>query len=508
MPAAVVVIGASVVLLYPVLGKADQASFLQSIPFALFSLANINYYLEIGYFDTAAQFKPLLHTWSLAVEEQFYLIWPTMLLLLLRFGKAVLPVCLILLLISLGAAELWIGRDPSAAYYLLPFRAFELLTGAALALLMADKSPDYRDLTTGPALQSTLACVGLALILGSYFLLSETSRLPGALSLLPFIGTVLIIVYGASGPVGRFLTWRPIVWIGLISYSLYLVHWPLVVYLTYRLPYEPSIMLRLALFPASIALAAMSYYFVEQTFRDPAPAHRRFQNKPFLAGLTLTILMLSGVAGALKYDVFAGDGAQLATNVSEISVPYPGSPDGREFERLVPDAGVDARVLILGDSHAGHLDAGFREYVASQGIEVDVVDVPGCPPLFGVTRYYDGDAARRAREKVCRAHTAAKRALALSEDYDAGRPGVALVPDAGSSECAGRGRGQNGACRCLRKAGSGPIEAGVRGRLERHGGCDCGDGNVGDRVFAGAAAGTGSDAMPDAVFVGRRDCCG
>lgn len=134
MPAALATVAASLVLFYPVLGAKDLVSFLRSVPFSIAPLANINLYREIGYFDTAAQMKPLLHFWSLTVEEQFYFFWPTVLLAVYRWPRLLHSIALIVLLVSLAIAQIWLASDPSAAYYLLPSRAFELMIGASLAL--------------------------------------------------------------------------------------------------------------------------------------------------------------------------------------------------------------------------------------------------------------------------------------------------------------------------------------------------------------------------------------
>ena len=238
--------------------------------------------------------------WSLSVEEQFYLIWPTVLLAILwvrRFGKGIL---ITLFVVCVLVAQITVNKDPSAAYFLLHARAFELLAGALLAAFLAPLSPYARSRDLSEKTRGHLALVGIALIAVLFALVNEESRLPGLLSLIPVLGTVLVIAFGASGIVGKVLSLRPIVWIGLISYSLYLFHWPVQVYFAYRMPIELSLWLRLSSFPISIALASISYYLVEEQFRKPAPTGKRFGNAPFLA-LTTSVAAVADFTAFLCF---------------------------------------------------------------------------------------------------------------------------------------------------------------------------------------------------------------
>lgn len=425
LPAALATIFVSLIVFGVLFEDRDLLNFLKSVPFAVFSLANVHYYFEVGYFDTAAQFKPLLHTWSLAVEEQFYLIWPFLLFLLLRLRSGLAFVTLGLGLLSLLLAELFFDAAPSATYYLLPFRAFELLIGAGLATLMIEGTSSERLLKLPAPLNAMASVLGLGLILGSYVGLDEASRLPGLLSLPACLGAALIIAYGGTGPISKVLTLRPMVWIGLISYSLYLVHWPLIVYLSYRMPDIPPLELRLLLFPIAIALASISYYCIEQPFRH-MPTHKgRTQNKRFIIAI-VALGLLACVPFALtktpildqNKNPFAGyldfDDLPKATRL-----PVAGSPTGWQITRYeAPNPENAQRVLIIGDSHAGHLRIGARYYFGTTGISLDVATLSGCPPLLNVSRYYDGDARRKVRQEKCFANMEAKNQLMLGGEYD------------------------------------------------------------------------------------------
>lgn len=429
LPAALSVIGLSLFVFLPILGEKDLASFLKSVPFSVLPLANIHFYQEVGYFDVAASAKPLLHFWSLAVEEQFYFFWPTILLIGLRIvPRALGGICLGLLLLSLGASDWFRSQDFSAVYYLLPFRAFELLVGGQLALWMR-KDTGARAYEPEPEhvfREGVLGVLGLVMVLGSYFAFTEQSPLPGALSLIPCVGAVLLIRFGSTGPVGWILRSRIAVWIGLISYSLYLVHWPLFVYISYRLPDVPSLWLKAALFPAAIALAALNYYLVEKPLRRPAPEGRRWGNFPAFMGMAACVLVIISPTVWKKFNPAFGVRTAQADSIDSTKaftvsrIPWDGSPTGAHLSRYTPSVSlpVNTHVLLIGDSHAGHLVPGLSQLLAPQGIALDVATLAGCPPLFGAVRYYD--AANRSREqRRCAVHDGHKLTLATDQRYDA-----------------------------------------------------------------------------------------
>jgi peptidoglycan/LPS O-acetylase OafA/YrhL len=209
------------ILLMPGDLKALAKSLLSSAAFG----ANFHFYGNVGYFDAPAITKPLLHTWSLSVEEQFYVLWPLAMIALARFVKLRywLPILLCSLVLSLAYAEWEVWRDnASAAFYMPHARAWELITGALLAIALPR-------LAFGRRLCEAMVALGLVLIAASIALLSEDRDFPGLNAVFPCLGAALIIAAGARGPtaVSRLLSNKPMVFLGLISYSLYLWHWPL-----------------------------------------------------------------------------------------------------------------------------------------------------------------------------------------------------------------------------------------------------------------------------------------
>lgn len=421
MPAALATIAVTLLAFYPILGDKDLVSFLRSVPFSIAPLANVNLYREIGYFDVEAQLKPLLHFWSLAVEEQFYFFWPTILLLVSRWPRLLHSVAIILLLASVALAQMWLTSDRNAAYYLLPARAFELMVGAVLAIVLHTRG-SHQWLSRNPA-AGWIALAGMAAIVASYAIFDEESPLPGLLSLVTCLGTAAVIAFGDSGPVGRFLKSRPIVWIGLISYSLYLVHWPIYVYVVYRLPEELTIALRIALVPISIALAAASYYLIERPFRHPAPAGKRWGNMPFIAASLAVACLL--VVPTAAHRLFPEP--QIPNYVTEIAppvatvrtetrkLPFKDAEGQLTITRFVPSTADPVKILVIGDSHADHLKQGLLHTFASQGYLVDLASSVGCPPLFGVTIQREDD---DHPDLGCVAANSATREVATSGDHD------------------------------------------------------------------------------------------
>lgn len=236
----------------------------RSLIWAVLAFGNVYFYLRTDYFGPSAEETPLLHYWSLGVEEQFYFLFPGLLLLIARFApKARAKLVLGLLAVSLIACEIVRPFNPAAAFYLLPFRAFELLIGAALAL------PGVRFPESAKA-GGTAMAAGLALILAGMLLITEHAPFPGVLALVPCLGAALAIWGGErvmSLP-ARLMGVAPLVFFGAISYSLYLVHWPIVVFARPLLPNLPAPAFLLGGVALSTLLGWLSWRFVEQPVRQ------------------------------------------------------------------------------------------------------------------------------------------------------------------------------------------------------------------------------------------------
>jgi peptidoglycan/LPS O-acetylase OafA/YrhL len=243
-------------------------NFGQSVVATVLFANNALLWKTAGYFDIEAQFKPLLHTWSLGVEEQYYLVAPLMLWGLFRLGgaRAVPPVLAAISLASF-AASLWLARADPAANFYLPFsRAWELGLGG-LAAFAAPAAEAWR--ARRPRLAEAIAAAGLAAVAAGLLLIGPSMATPGPTTLAPVLGTAAIIVLARpGGGAGRLLAWPPLVGVGLISYSLYLFHQPVFVFARIVSLEPPPPWLMGALTAGVVALAWLSWRFVERPFRD------------------------------------------------------------------------------------------------------------------------------------------------------------------------------------------------------------------------------------------------
>ena len=252
----------------------------------------IKSWIGVGYFTPDAEVKPLLHTWSLAVEEQFYLFFPLLLLALKRLARhSIVPAILLLAGISF-ALSVWCSyRYPSANFYFLPTRAWELLIGSFLAAIPLQQRISARWLT------ESLSWGGLLAIMCAVFFYDRETRFPGVTAILPCVGAALVIWTNGHTltSVGKLLALRPVVFIGLISYSLYLWHWPVLVFFKYLTIDPLSLGQRLLLLLASLLLAVLSWKFVETPFRKRAILKTRSQILAF-GGVATAVLLCAGLA--------------------------------------------------------------------------------------------------------------------------------------------------------------------------------------------------------------------
>nr|WP_167591578.1 acyltransferase family protein [Jiella endophytica] len=227
--------------------------------------SNIRFWQESGYFDTAGELKPLLHTWSLAVEEQYYILFPPFLALVWRFGRRfLLPVLIACFVVSLAISEWAAHFDPAFGFYWLPARAFELGIGVFAALYLK-----RRQFPASLRTRNAVSLSGVALIVLAIFLYDAETPFPGLAALFPTLGAGFVILAATPGTiVHRLLSARPLVGIGLISYSAYLWHQPLFAFARIAANGEPAQRVMALLAVASLALAVLSWRFIEQPFRS------------------------------------------------------------------------------------------------------------------------------------------------------------------------------------------------------------------------------------------------
>jgi peptidoglycan/LPS O-acetylase OafA/YrhL len=331
---------------------------------ATFSYSNFHFWKTSGYFDATADTKPLLHTWSLAVEEQFYLFWPAIAAGFYAWvGRKYLPVFLLITSIaSVAIAQYLITADVSAAFYLLPPRAAELGIGGLMVWL------EKRQLQAEGA-ATAVAATGLLLIAVAVFGYTEETPFPGLAALVPCLGTAMFIHSARRGPVTAFFRLATPVWIGRISYSLYLVHWPVIVFYQNWTFGRASLAEQLALAAVCIVLAFLQYRFIEERFRYVTATSWR--PRAFVA----TLAAAAAATALLSYQVVHDRGMRwrVPEERRQQSVN-----DWRRIERqgycerfrdgldrslftCQNERGKAKDLYIWGDSHARHLVAGVSE---------------------------------------------------------------------------------------------------------------------------------------------------
>src|SRR5579863_4506512 len=269
-PALLFMMCGTIVLAYFYLLPSEMKNFAKSLLSAAFSSANIFFWSKSGYFDTSADTQPLLHTWSLAVEEQFYLVFPLLIMAIHKWAPKRLKLAVVLLaLTSLVVGSIQAFVSPSSAFFL-PFgRAWEFLLGTLLFLKVFPEFEKRRA-------REIAAASGLALILAAGLFYSPKTPFPGLSALVPCVGTALIIVAGTRSTtiVGRLLSTKPMVGLGLISYSLYLWHWPILVFQrlgTLLINVASAHVTQAVIFAVALTVSYLSWRFVEEPFRRNHP---------------------------------------------------------------------------------------------------------------------------------------------------------------------------------------------------------------------------------------------
>lgn len=386
LPALFFVLIFTVVGAWYILLPGELDSFFDSLVAVSFSVSNLFFWKTSGYFDSASELKPLLHTWSLAVEEQFYLGFPALLLLIWKFGRRViLGVVVAIAILSLLTAQYGSTSHPDATFYLIPTRAWELMIGALVALHLVT-SPN-REPHSFVAEASSL--IGLIALISSIIWLDETIPFPSVYGLMPTVGTALIILYATpENFVGRLLANRAFVGIGLLSYSAYLWHQPLFTFARHLSVGEASEYLLLGLGVLSFLFAYFSWRFIERPFRQKGRFSRR---QVFSFGLLGTVIFViigvsgSGMNGAPER--FGGAERKVIEFSSEVYTEKLYNEGYRmrlcflepqqEGSAFADECLSYSVPFLWGDSHAAALSSGFRYGSISQ------YTASGCPPLLG-----------------------------------------------------------------------------------------------------------------------------
>ncbi|CAB3759870.1 hypothetical protein LMG29739_03264 [Paraburkholderia solisilvae] len=371
--------------------------------FASISLANIFFWSEAGYFDASSDFKPLLHTWSLSVEEQFYLIWPAFLLLLLRkTGKRSIWICLAgVAALSLyanwkfqnGFDSALVSRNPwlathlsngeSTIFFLTPFRIFEFVIGAALVWLRPRFNVDR--LT-----RELVMAVGLILIAYPVFRFDQYTVFPTYNALMPCIGAAMVILATDAPVLGMVVRNRASVGLGLVSYSVYLVHWPILVFFKYWQMTPINTVERIALVIVSLLAGLLLYRFVETPLRSPTTIRLS------RAGVGFACSSLLFALAAVASTVWASDGfpwrspplpSALERQIAQSQNKYGGDGFPEPTAWINKNSLGRADVVVIGDSHAGQYKTGLKQLIGDPYGKSVFFSTSSCLIMPGLTRF-------------------------------------------------------------------------------------------------------------------------
>ena len=370
---------------------ADLADFGKSVAATSLFASNFLFWQELGYFGRAAEETPLLHTWSLAVEEQFYVLYPLFLVFVAaRLGRRYVAATATVTAVSFLFSVTAVAMHWDAAFYLAPSRAWELGTGALLALGAVPAWRTWR-------VRTLAALLGAAAIGWSVVVYSPATAFPGAAALVPCLGTAAVLWAGSGGRnlVGDALSTRPVVLVGLVSYSLYLWHWPLLALVRYYLVRELTATETSVVLAVSAVAAIASWRFVERPFRGKSGILERRQ-------LFVATLAVMGVIATIGVGAIVAEGWPMRLD-ADVRRIIDGANDRRSHQwkcgNVAPSAARAGHLcltgsesagkpafIIWGDSHARVLVDAVGAAATRRGMAGEIAVRVGCAPLIGAAR--------------------------------------------------------------------------------------------------------------------------
>ena len=373
LPALFLVMAVSIPFAWILLVPSDRADFANSLVAVTTFSSNILFWLESDYFDTATELKPMLHTWSLAVEEQYYIIFPLFLMFTWKFGiKWIATTLSVIFVISLLAGDWGSQHAPSAAFYLLPMRAWEVLIGTFAALF----SYHYGKVMINQLIANILSLIGLLLIAYAIVAFDEHTPFPSLYALTPTIGAVLIILFAHKGTIVQYiLQSKGFVGIGLLSYSAYLWHQPIFSFYRHGSRLRPDTDVFWLLIPLTFFLAWLTWKYVEAPFRYKKRFNTDFIFKYSMVGLGVFALVGVSIPSYKAENKFANWGP----DVRQYDCHLQGERQQEHKEFCTKD--TDG-ILLWGDSHAASLYPGLSAHAGKNNQTISQLTQSACPPLL------------------------------------------------------------------------------------------------------------------------------
>ena len=394
----------SLVLMSP----QDLENFARSAIAATAFFANIWFYTQEGYFNEASELQPLLHTWSLGIEEQYYLLFPPMLWLIVqmkRWGGA-LAILLVCLGLSLAFCVWATGQEPNAAFYLPQYRVWELLIGSTLAIAVSQNRLAW--IAGFPGFAGLAAAIGLGSIAWSVAIYGPETQFPGMAALLPCLGAALLIAVGGhvQTPVSRLLSSAPLVFIGKLSYSLYLWHWPIIAFVFYTGDGNLEAPQGLACLIVAFLLAYGSWRFIEQPFRD----RRRMVRKTIFGSSLAAIAIVFTTSAFIMQS--EGLASRMPPEIQALMDPEIGLHDRRDCHFVSPERAladqvcargapsVEPSFVLVGDSHADAFSPAIFSAAERLGLAGYQYTNAGFRPMVGVSKQGDPDWQRQTENLI------------------------------------------------------------------------------------------------------------
>lgn len=339
----------------------------------------------VNYFGRRIHEQPLVHTWSLGVEEQYYLLFPLSLYLVWRLNRKLLLPALIAGLIASLALSVWLTPiSPGVAFYLLPARGWELLAGG---LVSSIGSPNHSARARWP---EAVAMLGLLLVVIATLVFDSSTPFPGYAALVPVTGAAVLLRYAPGTRVSGFLSWRPLVWVGLISYSAYLWHQPLFALARYvSLDGSLDASVAVVLIAATLVLATLSWRYVETPFRNS----RAVPVRRLIWSISIATAAIAVPASMAAFGSDPGRRTPIATNIvtQSLLAMFSDCTVTSNFHTLgvgcltEPSSHDTPSFLVVGDSHADSLFPAFSRISRATGLQGRLLDLSACSPLLEVT---------------------------------------------------------------------------------------------------------------------------
>lgn len=386
LPALFGVLFFSYVVGFLILSPLELRMFSSSALSTITSSSNVYFYWKTeGYFTTKTELNPLLMTWSLGVEEQFYIVFPLLLLLLKksRWQFQFLAIsCLVILSLAVSIWATW--HIPSFAFFMLPTRGWELGVGVLLAFIEANRSRTKNVLPSIVAHGASI--LGIGLIGTAIYALRPHTPFPGFAALLPVTGAVALIA-ARDGIANRLLSWQPVVFIGQISYSWYLWHWPMLSFARITADIDAGLSTRISISIGLLSLccAALSYYFAERPFRrSTTPTTKLLLRYGSLAVIAMALPFAFRITNGFPQrhpEVQRIEKAQESLELDRCDVQEPIAHP--VLQKPCVSTSPGPAIALIGDSHAAVLAGALRRIAAADGYQLEELAKGWCPPLGG-----------------------------------------------------------------------------------------------------------------------------